>query len=62
VSKTFNRAQARRAASILNQLAQDLDAQHEDQPTIEFNSARKDLLSDAILKMTVEAKRDLKTR
>jgi hypothetical protein len=52
---------SKNAASILSQLVRELDAQDNDLPTFDFHSARRNILSDAILRMTTEAKRDLGT-
>jgi hypothetical protein len=52
---------SKNAASILGKLVRELDAQDEELPTGDFHSRRRNILSDAILRLTSEAKRDLKT-
>lgn len=49
----------KRAAAILRQLRMDLDAVG--MPFGEAHKKRADLVYDAIIQMTIEAKRDLKT-
>jgi hypothetical protein len=52
---------SKNAASILSKLVRELDAQDDKLPTHDFHSVRRNILSDAILQMTVEAKNDLGT-